>query len=117
ASTFAAELGDALIELGDDDGAWRYATIAIDTSSTDDVVSQAGGRGVQARVLARRGEYDAAAELAREGVRIMAKTDYLVNHGLALDHLAHVLHEGGHDAQALESASEALDLFARKGAS
>jgi hypothetical protein len=40
-----------------------------------------------------------------------------VSHGLALDHLAHVLHEGGHDAQALESASEALDLFARKGAS
>src|SRR6185503_20986465 len=86
ASTFAAELGDALIQLGDDDGAWRYGTIAIDTSSTDDVVSQAGGRGVRARVLARRGEHDAAAELAREGVSIMAETDFLVSHGLALDH-------------------------------
>jgi len=117
ASTFAAELGDALIQLGDDDGAWRYGTIAIDTSSTDDVVSQAGGRGVRARVLARRGEHDAAAELAREGVSIMAETDFLVTHGLALDHLAHVLHEGGHDAEAVESASTALDLFKRKGAS
>jgi tetratricopeptide (TPR) repeat protein len=117
ASTFAAELGDALIELGDNDGAWRYATIALDTSSTDDVVSQAGGRAVQARVLARRGEHDAAAALAREAVAIMAATDYLVQHGLALVHLAHVLQAGGHEAEAIESASGALDLFTRKGAS
>jgi tetratricopeptide (TPR) repeat protein len=117
ASTFAAELGEALIELGDDDGAWRYATIALDTSSTDDVVSQAGGRAVQARVLARRGEHDAAAVLAREAVAIMAATDYLVQHGLALVHLAHVLQEGGHGAEAIESAGTALDLFTRKGAS
>jgi tetratricopeptide (TPR) repeat protein len=117
ASTFAAELADALIELGDDDGAWRYATIAIDTSSTDDVVSQAGGRAVQARVLARRGEHDAAVALAREAAGIMAGTDYLVQHGLALVHLAHVLQAGGHEAEAIESANTALDLFTRKGAS
>jgi class 3 adenylate cyclase/tetratricopeptide (TPR) repeat protein len=117
ASTFAAELGDALIELGDDDGAWRYATIALETSSTDDVVSQAGGRAVQARVLARRGEHDAAAALAREAEAIMAATDYLVYHGLVLVHLAHVLREDGHDAEAIEAASRALDLFIRKGAS
>jgi len=117
ASTFAAELGDALIELGDDDGAWRYATIALDTSSTDDVVSQAGGRSVQARVLARRGEHDAAAALAREAAGIMATTDFLVAHGLVLVHLAQVLRGDDNDAEAIESASRALDLFTRKGAS
>ena len=116
ASTIAASLGEALVDLGDDGEAWRFGTIARDTSATDDVISQATGRAVQARVLSRRGDHDAAEALANEAAAIMARTDYLAQHGHVLLHQAHVLHEGGKVDQALAAAREALDLYEQKGA-
>ena len=105
-----------LVDLGEDDDAWRFGTIARDTSSSDDVSSQAGGRAVQARVLSRRGEHEGAEALAREAEAIMARTDYLSQHGNVLVHLARVLHEAGKADEALAAAQEAEALFARKGA-
>jgi tetratricopeptide (TPR) repeat protein len=116
ASTNAVELGRVLVDLNELDEAWRFGTIARDTSSTDDVVSQAGGRAVQARVLARRGQHDRAIPLAREAAAIMATTDYLAEHGEVVVDLARVLHEAGQVDEAFAAASEARDLFARKGA-
>jgi class 3 adenylate cyclase/tetratricopeptide (TPR) repeat protein len=116
ASTNAVELGRVLVDLGELDEAWRYGTIARDTSSTDDVVSQSGGRAVQARVLARRGQHEEAIALAREAVAIMAATDYLAEHGDVVMDLAHVLHEAGEVDEAIAAAREARELFARKGA-
>ena len=92
ASTMAGAAAAVLLEKGDLDEAWRLATIGVDTSSSDDVISQAAGRAIQARVLARRGEGDAAAALGREAVAIIGATDYLATHGEMLEHLAHVLH-------------------------
>jgi len=80
------------------------------------VVSQAGGRAVQARVLSRRGDHDRAAALAREAVEIMARTDYLVQHGDMVVHLAHVLRQAGKADEALGAAREATALFEQKGA-
>jgi tetratricopeptide (TPR) repeat protein len=116
ASTIAADVGEALLDLGDDDEAMRFATIARDTSSTDDVLSQAGGRAVQSRVLSRRGQHDAAQALAREAAAIMAATDYLAQHGDMLVHLAHVLREAGKAEEALAAARQALRLYEQKGA-
>ncbi|MEK6191029.1 MAG: adenylate/guanylate cyclase domain-containing protein [Chloroflexota bacterium] len=116
ASTFGAELGEVLLDLGDDDEAWRFGAIARDTSSTDDVTSQASGRAVQARVLSRRGDHIAAEDLAREAAAIMATTDYLVQHGDVVVHLAHVLRERGKTDDALAAAREALALYEQKGA-
>jgi tetratricopeptide (TPR) repeat protein len=116
ASTYAAFLGDVLFDLGDDDEAWRFGTIARETSATDDVISQAGGRAVQARVLSRRGDHDAAEVLAREAAAIMATTDYLAHHGDVLVHLARVLLEGKKTAEATEAARAALALYEQKGA-
>jgi tetratricopeptide (TPR) repeat protein len=116
ASTVAAGLGEVLLDLGDEDEAMQFATIARDTSSTDDVASQAGGRAVQARVLSRRGEHDAAEALAREAAAIMGRTDYLDLHGNALVHLAHVLHGAGKPDEALAAARESLALYQQKGA-
>jgi tetratricopeptide (TPR) repeat protein len=116
ASTVATEVGRILLDLDELDEAWRFGTIARDTSSTDDVVSQAGGRAVQARVLARRGQHDEAISLAREAAAIMAATDYLGEHGDVVMDLAQVLHEAGRDDEAIAAASEARELFARKGA-
>ncbi len=116
ASTVAVALGEALLDLHEDDEAWRFGTIARDTSSTDDVISQAGGRAVQARVLSRRGEHDAAEVLAREAAAIMGQTDYLVQHGDMLVHLARVLREAGKADEAVVSAREAVALYEQKGA-
>ncbi len=116
ASTIAGALSEVLLDLDEDGEAWQFGTIARDTSSTDDVVSQAGGRAVQARVLSRRGDHDAAEALAREAVEIMARTDYLIHHGEVLVHLAHVLRQAGKSDEALAAAREATALYERKGA-
>ena len=116
ASTVAAGLGGVLLDLGDEDEAMRFATIARDTSSSDDVASQASGRAVQARVLSRRGDHDSAEELAREAAAIAAKTDYLPLHGDVLVHLAHVLHEAGMEEEGIAAARDALEFYQQKGA-
>jgi class 3 adenylate cyclase/tetratricopeptide (TPR) repeat protein len=116
ASTMAVQVGDVLLDLHEDDEAWRFGTIARDTSSSDDVVSQAGGRAVQARVLSRRGDHDAAESLAREAAAIMAQTDYLDQHADVVVHLAHVLHEAGKTKDAVAAAREAVALYDQKGA-
>jgi class 3 adenylate cyclase/tetratricopeptide (TPR) repeat protein len=116
ASTIAVNLGEILIDLGQDDEAWRFGAIARDTSSSDDVVSQAGGRAVQARVLSRRGEHAVAEGLAREAADIMSNTDYFDQHAGVLVHLAHVLREADKSGDALVAAREALSLYELKGA-
>jgi class 3 adenylate cyclase/tetratricopeptide (TPR) repeat protein len=116
ASTMAVDAGAVLLELDDPEAAWRYGTIAVETSSSDDVMSQGPGRAIQARVLSRRGEHDAAESLAREAVAIMARTDYLTAHGDVVVHLAHVLREAGKTEEAITAAREAVALYAEKGA-
>jgi tetratricopeptide (TPR) repeat protein len=116
ASTIGVELGEVLLYIGDEVEVMRFATIARDTSSTDDVASQAGGRALQARVLSRRGEHDAAETLAREAAAIMGQTDYLDQHGRVLVHLARVLRDAGKADEALAAARQALALYEQKGA-
>ena len=116
-STEAVNLGRVLLDLHEDEEALRFGTIARETSSSDDVMSQAGGRSVQARVLSRRGDHAEAETLAREAVEIMARTDYLDQHAAALIHLGHVLAAAGRREEAAAAAREALALFDRKGAS
>lgn len=116
ASTVAVALGMALLDVHEDDEAWRFGTIARETSSSDDVMSQAGGRAVQARLLSRRGEHDAAESLAHEAVQIMGQTDYLDQHGEMLVHEALVLRESGKAEEAVAAAREAVALYERKGA-
>jgi class 3 adenylate cyclase/tetratricopeptide (TPR) repeat protein len=116
ASTYAAIHGEILLDLGEDDEAWRFGSIARDTSATDDAASQAIGRAVQARVLSRRGDHDAAEALAREAAAVLAATDFLHQHGDMLVHLAHVLREAGKVDEAAAAAREAVALYERKGA-
>jgi tetratricopeptide (TPR) repeat protein len=116
ASTMAVDVADVLLDLDDLDEAWHYATIARDTSGSDDVMSQAGGRAVQARVLSRRGEHPAAEGLAREAEAMFAATDFLAPHGDAAVHMAHVFHGAGKADEAIAAAEKAAELYERKGA-
>ena len=112
----AVTLGEVLLDLQQNDEAGDFGRIALDTSSTDDVLSQAGGRAVQARVLSRRGDHAAAEGLAREAVELIGQTDYLEAHAGSLVHLANVLKESGNAEEAIASAREAMALYDRKGA-
>ncbi|MGH9173248.1 MAG: hypothetical protein ACRD1H_02760, partial [Vicinamibacterales bacterium] len=116
ASTTAVGLSTALLEDGDLDEAWRFATIARETSASDDILSQAGGRAVQARVLSARGQHPEAENVAREAAGVMAPTDYLLSHGDVLVHLAHVLRAAGKSDEALQNVRRALVLYEQKGA-
>jgi class 3 adenylate cyclase/tetratricopeptide (TPR) repeat protein len=116
ASTVAVTLAEVLLDLQQDDESGSLGRIARDTSSTDDVMSQAGGRAVQARVLSRQGDHEGAEALAREAVAIIGRTDYLDRHADILVHLARVLHESGKGDEAVATAREALALYDRKGA-
>jgi class 3 adenylate cyclase/tetratricopeptide (TPR) repeat protein len=115
ASTVAAWLAAALMETGDDGEAWRFATIARESTASDDLSSQVDGRRVQARLLSRRGDQVAAEALAREAVTMASASDYLEHQANARFDLAHVLHEAGRSADAVEAARAALELYERKG--
>ena len=116
ASGMAGDLAEAYLEQGNLDEAWKYASMARDTSVSDDMASQAGGRQIQARVLSARGQHAEAEALSREAVAIVGRTDFLVLHGDALVHLGHVLHAAGKVDEALAAAREAVELDDRKGA-
>lgn len=116
ASTSAAELGQELLDLEEYDQAGQFATIARETSSSDDVISQGLGRAVQARVLSNRGEHAAAESLADEAAKMLAPTDYLELRADLLVNQAHVLREAGKPEEALSLAREASRLYERKGA-
>jgi tetratricopeptide (TPR) repeat protein len=69
----------------------------------------------RARVLAHRGEYEAAEERARHAVSLAERTDALVLHGDALADLAEVLRLAGREREAAEALDQALELYDQKG--
>jgi ATP/maltotriose-dependent transcriptional regulator MalT len=115
-STYAAECAEAYLAAGDIDQANAFATIAIETSASDDIASQGGGRAVQACVLSSRGDHAAAEALAREAADIFGRTDYVFMHADALVYQARVLRAAGKQEEALAAARKALDLYAQKQA-
>src|SRR5205807_443605 len=69
----------------------------------------------RARLLAQKGDYDAAELLARQAVAVADQTDWLNTHGDALIDLAEVYALAGQPHLAAEAAERALWLYERKG--
>lgn len=115
-STVACSLAESYVELGRFDEAEQYARIARETSSPDDIEAQSHGRSVGARVLAARGELEAAERMAREAVEIAEQTDYLTLRGTTLSDLAEVLLAAGRREEATGALRRALGNFEAKGA-
>ncbi len=69
----------------------------------------------RARVLARRGQTEEAAVLARDAADLMAGNDDLTTHAEILVDLAEVLHAHGDRGGAAEALAEALALHEEKG--
>ena len=72
-------------------------------------------RSTRAKVLGRRGEFEAALELANDAVAIASEGDFLPAHAGATEDLAKVLYMAGRRHEATAALAEAIRLYERKG--
>ena len=114
-STLVAILAEAVYLQGRLSEAEQLAMASRDSAGSEDVYSQILWRGVQAKVLARRGRSEEAASLARESLALAEPTDSLGLEATALMCLAEVLGLSGHAAEAEATVEQAVRLFERKG--
>jgi len=115
-ATVAGNLADLYISQGRIDDAERFARIALDSSSVDDVEAQAQGWAAMSRVLAARGDHEAAHEAVGRAVDLAEQTDYLHRRGSVTAHLAEVLLAAGRRDEAVSAFRRASDYYEAKGA-
>ena len=110
-------LADALYLQGRDDEAlllterWAPERLTV----PEDVDAQVGWRRVRAKLLARRGDVEAAERLAREATASAAHTDFLDLRAHAVADLAEVLRLAGRAEESAAAVREAVRLYERKG--
>ncbi|HJQ51363.1 MAG TPA: adenylate/guanylate cyclase domain-containing protein [Gaiellaceae bacterium] len=115
-STSACYYAQALYELGRLDEAETWAKKGSALTDTEDVTTQALACQVQAKVLARRGEPDHAAEMAHAAVTLADTAQSLLLQADARTDLAEVLELAGRREEATAALREALERYERKGA-
>ncbi|HET8568093.1 MAG TPA: AAA family ATPase [Candidatus Limnocylindria bacterium] len=111
-STIAAFLARACYEQGRLDEADRYAAVSADRGSSDDTVNEAAWRTVRARLLAARGDREAAAAMARTAIENADRSGQIDTSAAARLDLAEIL---GPDPEAARAVDEALARYERKG--
>ena len=116
-STTAALLARAIVTQGQSryDEASQLIAISQEAAADEDPAAQIIGQGLSARILADRGCHAEAVELASSAVALAAQTDQLSPHADALLDLAQVLAASGRASEARAAATQALDLYQRKG--
>jgi DNA-binding SARP family transcriptional activator/tetratricopeptide (TPR) repeat protein len=115
-ATTAAYLARAIAAQGPSRYDVAIRLIVVSQEAPDeDLSTRAVGQGLYARILADRGRYREAEELARSAVGLAAQTDFLNEHADTLLELAHVLVKARRITEAHSVAAEALDLYQRKG--
>jgi DNA-binding SARP family transcriptional activator/tetratricopeptide (TPR) repeat protein len=116
-STMAALLARAIIAQGET----RYAEasqlieVSQQAAGDEDLSDQIIGQGLSARILADRGRFAEAVELASSAEALAAQTDLLSQHADALLDLAYAMAASGRAVEAQAAAAQALDLYQRKG--
>ncbi len=113
-STSAGMLAEALYEQGSYDEAKRYTEICRETASADDAASQISWRVVDARLLARQGQVEAAERLAREALELGDSSDALF-YGAAWTALGETLFFADKPTEAVSAFQEAIRFFELKG--
>src|SRR5262249_41337314 len=96
-STTAATLARAIAAQGPGryDEAIRLIDVSRAGAADEDPSTQVIGQGIYARILADRGRYLEAEELARSAAALAAQTDLLSHHADTLLELSHVLAVAG----------------------
>jgi tetratricopeptide (TPR) repeat protein len=110
-----AELAASLFALDRLDDAEELAQAAEEHTSSDDVAAQMLWRQVRAKILARRGAFEPAEQLARDAVSLAESTDMLNMHADALADLAEVYRLGRRIEEARQQLERALGLYEEKG--
>ena len=116
-SSTAVKLARAIAAQGPSryDEAIRLIAISREAAADEDLSPQAVSQGLYARILADRGRYREAEELARSAAALAAQTDLLNEHADTLLELSHVLAAAGRGSEAHSAATQALGLYQRKG--
>ncbi len=114
-STVAGYLARAVYEQGRYEDAAEWAVLSAETAAPDDLLSQILWRGTQAKVLARRGEFDEAEALARDATRLAERTDATETHADVLLDLAEVLRLAAQREEGVPFVQTALCLYEQKG--
>jgi ATP/maltotriose-dependent transcriptional regulator MalT len=89
--------------------------VSRSAAADGDLSPQAVSQGLHARILADRGHYREAEELARSAAALAAQTDLLSYRADTLLELSHVLAVAGQVSEAHSAATQARDLYQRKG--
>jgi len=108
--------GQVFFDLGDLDAAFDAAARGLELGASDDAYTQILARGVQAKVLARRGSPEEAEQLAREACELADATDMSCSRGGAYEDLGHVLYVAGKTAEAERAIEHAAEIYDAKGA-
>ena len=114
-STIAGYLAHACYAVGDLEEADRSAQLSADVAAADDLISQGLWRSAHAKLLARRGEFEAAARSAHEALASTERQDDINTRAERLADLAEVLRLAGRREDAAETLREALSLYEQKG--
>ena len=116
-ATTAALLARAIAAQGEKryTEAAKLIAISQEVAPDEDISAQIICQGLSGRILADRGRHDEAVELAASAVALAAQTDQLSPHADALLDLAQVLAASDRTSEAHAAATQALDLYQRKG--
>jgi tetratricopeptide (TPR) repeat protein len=111
----AGDLAEAIYTQGHVDEAEEWARIAESHAAADDFEAQLLWRSVLAKTAARRGEFDTAAEMARDAVRIGEATDCLNLRARSQSDLGETLRLGESTEAAASAFARAVELYEQKG--
>jgi DNA-binding SARP family transcriptional activator/class 3 adenylate cyclase len=114
-ATTTALLAQAVYALGRLDEAAELCRMTELRTATEDTMTQAIWRGVEAKILAREGKPEEGEALAREGVALIEETDLLSHHGDAMLDLAEVLRTRERMDESDRAISTAVGLYEQKG--
>ena len=114
-STTAGMLATVLASQVRLDEAERFIQLSVESAAPDDIRTQVEWRVAKAEVLVRRGDAIRAEDLATQGVEFADRSDELNLRGDARMVLARVLLAASRLEWASRVASEALELYERKG--
>jgi tetratricopeptide (TPR) repeat protein len=115
-SALAAGLAQAVYAQGRYDEAEKLAQESREASRLIDIQSATAWRTVKAKVLARRGEAEAARELVGEAIAFVEHSDFLPARAEALTDLAEILLLVGRPDEAPAVLEEALRLDLKENA-
>ncbi|MDP9226463.1 MAG: hypothetical protein M3P18_22020, partial [Actinomycetota bacterium] len=114
-STAAASLAEALYRQGRLEDALHWADVSASTAADDDISSQVGFRSVLAKVLARRGDVEAATARAEEVLALVDRTPEASSlRADGLKDVAEMFELLGEPSRAVPLWCDALEEYRRK---